>query len=172
MQAEQQWMGLARSLEQMAVDYDQFRDLCLKQRRSLIQNEHAALASISREMEILADDIYLMDERRRMHMEILSEASDREMLNLEELADLWPSFDFESIRVAAKRLRAIRTEIDKIVRVNAALIQSSRGLIQATMEAIVRIPDALHPISQKVYGANGVMAPSRPAVRNLLNRKG
>ena len=172
MHAEQQWQGLRTALEKMFFDYSQFRELCLKQRRALIQNEHKELILIAQEMESLASAIFLMDDRRRMHMEILSEASDREIVNLDELADLWPNFDFEPIRVAAKQLRGMRSEIEKLVRVNAALIQSSRNLIQSTVEAIVRIPDSKHPVSQKVYGANGVMTPNRPPVRSLLNRKG
>lgn len=172
MHVEKEWQGLKTALEKMVVDYTHFKGLALKQRRALIENDVPTLTTILTEMETVADSVFLMDDRRRMHMELLSEAGDREMVNLRELAELWPELDFKPLEEAAAKLRVLRQEIEALVKVNAALIRSSRNLIQATVEAIVQSPGANGVKPQKVYGANGAMCRDKTPVRNLLNKKG
>jgi hypothetical protein len=171
MMAEKEWIGLESALERMATDYDKFRDLSLKQRKALIENNIPALSAVLLEMEDVADSIFLMDDRRRMHMEILSEGCEKEILNLEDLLDEWPSYEASSLRENAKRLRGIRAEIEALAKVNAVLIRSSREFLQATVEAIVRGPNSKRAM-QKAYGSNGMIQREKPVVRNMLNRRG
>jgi hypothetical protein len=171
MQANHEWTGLTAALERMASDYEQFRLLSLKQRKALIENDVPAITAVLLEMEDVADSIFLMDDRRRMHMEILSEGSAKEILNLEELVDLWPTFESAPLLQNAKRLRTLRAEIESLAKVNAALIRSSREFVQATIEALVRSPQSGRVV-QKAYGSNGLMQREKPVVRNMLNRRG
>ena len=143
----------------------------MRQRTALIENKLTDLTTVLTEMEDVADSIFLMDDRRRMHMEILSEGAPREVLNLEDMLDLWPTFDGMAILATANRLRKVRAEIEALTKVNAALIRSSREILQTPVEALVRIPNPKTPM-QKVYGSDGAIPRERPAVRNLLNKRG
>ena len=169
MSVQKEWQGLKAALEKMLLDYTRFKELALKQRKALIENDIPTLTAVQADMEIVADAVFLMDDRRRMHMEILSEAGNRELVNLRELAELWPDLDFKPLEETAAKLRAIRQDIEAVVRVNAALIRSSRNLIQTTVEAIVRGPKKHQ---QKTYGSTGTMNLEKAPARNLVNRKG
>ncbi len=169
MSVQKEWQGLKAALEKMLQDYTRFKELALTQRKALIENDIPSLTTVQAEMEIVADAVFLMDDRRRMHMEILSEAGQRELVNLRELAELWPDLDFKPLEETAAKLRAIRQDIEAVVRVNAALIRSSRNLIQTTVEAIVRGPNKHQ---QKTYGSTGTMNLEKAPARNLVNRKG
>jgi len=160
------------ALEQLVSLHETFRGASQRQRRALIEHDVDGLTVILTEMENLADEIFLVDSRRRMHMEILSESDDREILNLKELALLWPSMDFSPLSAAADRLRTLRAEIEQLTRVNTALINASRQLVQTTVEAIVRAPLKADTVAQKTYGSTGSMNRDKSPARNLINRKG
>lgn len=172
MKMEKEWQGLKASLEKMLVDYGHFKVLALRQRKALIENNVAELTVILTEMETVAEAVFLMDDRRRMHMELLSDAGNREMVNLRELAELWPELDFKPLEETAAKLRALRSEIEGLVKVNAALIRSSRALIQHTVECIVQGPRSKNAKSQKGYGSDGAITRDKLPARNLVNRKG
>jgi len=171
MQPEQEWIGLKASLESLVAEYENFRVLCVRQRKALIENDITSLSTVLPQLEASADSILLIDDRRRMHMEILSEASTHEMLNLRELASEWPNLDFTCLEDSAAKLRAIRKEIEGVVRTNAALINSSRHIIHLTLDALVHLPEAGARTAQVIYGAQGTVQ-RNSTVRNLLNRKG
>lgn len=173
MEAELHWNGLRTALEKLVLDYGRFREAILKQRRALMEHRIEELLQVNHELEGIADTIFSMDARRRMHMEILSELAQSEVLQLDGLAGLWPQFDFAPLQTAAQQLRDVRADLEQVVRINTSLIESSRNLNQVMIEAMLRKPTNPQTPVQKVYGANGLMhTDARAQSRSLLNRRG
>lgn len=172
MKAEQELSGLKSVLSRMADDYGAFRNLALRQRKSLIENDMETLREVLIEMETLADGIFRKDEHRIAHLAALSKESGKEVLDVRSLATLWPDLDFNPIFEIVDRLKAFRNEIEKLVEVNRSLIQSSRKSIQLFMEALVQDPDLRSRRQGKTYDASGIMTSKTGVVRNLVNRRG
>ncbi|GEM_PF-2743600 len=174
MLGEKEWQGLQAALEQMLVDYRKFFDLCRKQKQALIQHRVDELQSIINELENCADSIYLMDSRRRMHMELLADMRGQDVLRLLDLVKLWPEVDATPFTNLLQDLQNIRKEIEGISKINAALIQSSRQMLQATVEAVVMAPgEKARALATRTYGADGQMRKTRTQPpRNLINRRG
>lgn len=174
MLGEKDWNGLKSALEQMFADYHKFLELSKRQKRALIEHKVDDLREILLDMEVVADSIFLMDARRRMHMEILAEMQQKEILQISELLKLYPDVNATTYLSIVADLRSIRKDIERITHVNAALINSSRQIIQTTVEAIVHAPSEKAQISStKTYGSDGAMRKARSIVpRNLFNQKG
>jgi hypothetical protein len=174
MLGEKEWHGLQAALEQMRTDYQRFLELSKKQKTVLIQHDASALQEVMAALEQTADSIYLMDARRRMHMEILADMQGKEVLRLLDLVALWPELDATPFATLVKDLQTLRTDIEAITRINSALIQSSRQFLQATVEAVVLAPGEKKNVqATRTYGADGQLRKARTQVpRNLINRRG
>lgn len=174
MLGEMEWQGLQAALEQMLVDYKKFYELCRKQKHALIQHQVDELQIIINDLENCADSIYLMDSRRRMHMELLADMRGQDVLRLVDLIQLWPEMDAAPFTALLHDLQSIRKEIESISKVNAALIHSSRQMLHATVEAVVMAPGEKTKIqATRTYGADGQLRKSRTQPpRNLINRRG
>lgn len=94
-----------------------------------------------------------------------------EILTLQELAKYWPDFDSTEIFASADKLRTIRTDLIKVTKLNTALTLRAQSYVQSMVNLLVRIPGKGNT-RPKVYDAKGKLNRSKPAVRNLLNRRG
>ena len=171
-QVEQEWEGLRTALEKLALDHEHFCELSLRQRTALIENRVDDLNVVLVELETLADGIFQMDTRRKLHMERLADFSGSDVLNLKDLAGRWSQLDIETLEAPARRIRKARTQIASLTQTNTALIQNARQLNHAMVVAMVRIPSTGAMRSNKVYGSNGATHRTEPAVRNIINRRG
>lgn len=91
-------------------------------------------------------------------------------IKLDEVLPLLPEAVRQAIEAPRARLKSMIPEVQRKLRINAALAENGSKVVHATMGIITSIVGRQGPDRHQIYGAKGTTRFGRTQVRSLMNR--
>ena len=163
-------------LEQIIIKLQQkhlsFNELARQQRELLLQNRSVGLADLDENFRLLAAEIAELEEKRVLLMDSLQKISGQEILNIRDLAKVFPQECPDSLTDEVAELKKILQASAKLSKTNQALLFQGRRLIHSTLAIITGIAERKPSDSFNTYGKAGKNAPASRQVSSLINKRG
>jgi hypothetical protein len=91
-------------------------------------------------------------------------------IKLDEVLPLLPEALRQNIEAPRAQLKSMIPEVQRKLRINAALAENGSKVVHATMGIITSIVGRQGPDRHQIYGAKGTTRFGRTQVRSLMNR--